>query len=86
MNIRFNCPQCEAEYSTDADNVGKTAKCKKCESIITIPNNPIYYNNHSIRQSEKQNLKKNNKFFKAILTILGFVVLVIIMTLSKELQ
>jgi predicted Zn finger-like uncharacterized protein len=38
MKITFSCSNCGAVYSVDQSSAGKRGKCKKCGSIITVPN------------------------------------------------
>ncbi len=35
--ISFSCPQCEERYKAPAEYRGKRTRCKKCQTLITIP-------------------------------------------------
>jgi len=35
--IDFNCPQCAAAFSVPDNLAGRRARCKKCQTPITIP-------------------------------------------------
>lgn len=36
--IHFKCPSCREEFKVARHHAGKSGKCKKCNSIITVPN------------------------------------------------
>ena len=35
--IDFNCPQCASAFSVPDNLAGRRARCKKCQTPITIP-------------------------------------------------
>ena len=35
--IAFNCPECGHWIKVAGEHAGKRGRCKKCDSIITIP-------------------------------------------------
>ena len=42
--IDFNCPQCSSAFSVPDNLAGRRARCKKCQTPITIP----HANGHAI--------------------------------------
>lgn len=41
MSIEFPCPNCQKKYRVEADKAGKKFRCKKCEQMIRVPDNPM---------------------------------------------
>ena len=41
MKLEFNCPECGEEMITFFSKMGDTAKCKKCNKVITVPEDAI---------------------------------------------
>ena len=51
--ISFECPNCHTRYIADEANIGKKAKCKKCEKIIEVPEISTLYDK---RQQPKEKI------------------------------
>ena len=51
MKIHFKCLNCQAQYSASPEQVGKKGPCKKCGSLMTVPETQTNYK-HVLKKAE----------------------------------